>query len=173
MQGEAGEKQGWAARVLPLLLDRLGPHAFPVAGPLPAACAPGAGEIVTWMRMAVSSQPLRRSLWKNLNHPASACHPGPLGQSMDLTWQGPFWKKWSPCSCGNRGAVDPPPPPHHAVTLVLLRLDWDGEVRCTLPAGLGGPERPTRPVNGQFRPLTEHRFIGSPRAVCFPMNKAN
>lgn len=66
-----------------------------------------------------------------------------------------------------------PPPRPHAVALVLLWLDWGGEGRCTCQQARGGPKQPARPVCGQLRPLTEHRFIGSLRAVCFPANKAN
>lgn len=98
------------------------------------------------------SQPLQRSVWKNLDHPASAGRPGHLGRAVDLRWTGRLLEEVQSLQLWEAGCTLWTPPRPHAVTLVLLRLDWGGEVRCTCQQARGGPRQPTRPVCGQLRP---------------------
>lgn len=112
--------------VLPRLLDWLGPHAFPGAGPPQLNRLPGSEEISAVGANGCGFPVSVEKPLEELSPPASACHPGHLGQSVGLRQTRPFWKKGVPARVGT--CCGSPPP--RAVTLVLLRLHWDREARC-------------------------------------------
>ena len=83
------------------------------------------------------SQPLQRSVWKNLDHPASAGHPGHLGRAVDLRWTGPLLEEVESCSCGKRGARcgHPLPAP---MRLLSCSSGWTGVGRGGAPVSRPG-----------------------------------